>query len=93
MNVLLSILAGLVWGGLFGLLGAAVTKKMASGDERKILSLSTVRLLLDAAALAAVYFARHLLPLRFEYTLIASAVALSLVGIVAAFRIAASMKK
>ncbi len=93
MIIALSILAGLLWGALFGLIGAAITKKIAAGDGRKAASLSMLRMLIDAAALAAVFFARGLLPLRYEYTLIATAVSLSLIGIVAAFRIAASMKK
>ena len=93
MEILWSVIAGLVWGGLFGLIGARVTRKMASGSEREISSMSLVRTLLDVVALAAVYFTRRLLPLRFEVTLIATAVALSLIGIVAAFRAAAAMKK
>lgn len=93
MIIVYSLLAGLVWGVLIGLIGAVITKKMASGDQRKIASLSMIRMLIDVAALAAVYFTRDLLPLRFEYTLIAAAIALSLIGIVAAFRVAASLKK
>lgn len=88
-----SVAAGLVWGTLFGLIGARVTKKMAKGSEREISSMSLVRTVMDVIALAAVYFTRNLLPLRFEATLVSTAVALTLIGIVAAFRIAAQMKK
>ncbi len=88
-----SVAAGLVWGTLFGLIGARVTKKMANGSEREISSMSLVRTVMDVIALAAVYFTRNLLPLRFEVTLVSTAVALTLIGIVAAFRIAAQMKK
>ncbi len=93
MITLWSVAAGLVWGTLFGLIGARVTKKMASGSEREISSMSLVRTVMDVIALAAVYFTRNLLPLRFEVTLVSTAVALTLIGIVAAFRIAAQMKK
>ena len=93
MITLWSVAAGLVWGTLFGLSGARVTKKMASGSEREISSMSLVRTVMDVIALAAVYFTRNLLPLRFEVTLVSTAVALTLIGIVAAFRIAAQMKK
>lgn len=93
MIIVLSVLAGLAWGALFGLINAAITKKIAAGDAGKIASLSMIRMLIDAAALAAVYFTRNLLPLRFEATLIAAAVSLSVIGIVAAFRTAAAMKK
>ena len=88
-----SVAAGLVWGTLFGLIGARVTKKMANGSEREISSMSLVRTVMDVIALAAVYFTRNLLPLRFEVTLVSTAVALTLIGVVAAFRIAAQMKK
>ena len=88
-----SVAAGLAWGALFGLIGARVTKKMAKGSEREISSMSLVRTVMDVIALAAVYFTRNLLPLRFEVTLVSTAVALTLIGIVAAFRIAAQMKK
>ena len=88
-----SVAAGLVWGTLFGLIGARVTKKMANGSEREISSMSLVRTVMDVIALAAVYFTRNLLPLRFEVTLVSTAVSLTLIGIVAAFRIAAQMKK
>ena len=93
MIIALSVIAGLAWGGLFGLLGALITKKIASGEAAKVSALSTLRMLLDFVALAVVYFTRELLPLRFEYTLIATAVALSIVSVAAAFRTAASMKK
>ncbi len=93
MITLWSVAAGLVWGTLFGLIGARVTKKMASGSEREISSMSLVRTVMDVIALAAVYFTRNLLPLRFEATLVSTAVALTLIGVVAAFRIAAQMKK
>ena len=93
MITLWSVAAGLVWGTLFGLIGARVTKKMASGSEKEISSMSLVRTVMDVIALAAVFFTRSLLPLRFEVTLVSTAVALTLIGIVAAFRIAARMKK
>ena len=93
METLWSVIAGLVWGSLFGLIAARMMRKMAAGSEREISSMGMVRMILDVVALAAVYFTRRLLPLRFEVTLIATAVALSLIGIVSAFRIAARMKK
>lgn len=93
MQIFLSVLVGLVWGAICGLINAAVTKKLAFGGQQQVSAMGLIRTLVDVAALAAVYFTRNLLPLRFEYTLIATAVALSLIGIVAAFRVSASMKK
>ena len=91
MQIFLSVLAGLLWGGLCGLVNMLLTKKMASGSAQQISSLGVIRTAVDLVALAAVYFTRSLLPLRFEYTLIRSAVALRLVGIISAFRLSASM--
>ena len=93
MQILFSVLAGLVWGGAVGLVNVLVTKKLMMGSANQVGAMSLLRTFLDVAALAAVYFTRNLLPLRFEYTLIATAVALSLIGIVVAFRVSASMKK
>ena len=93
MIVVFSVIAGLVWGGIFALINAFLTKKMVSGGEGQVSSLSLVRTLIDAFALAVVYFTRNLLPLRFEVTLISAAAAMSLIGIVVAFRTAASMRK
>ena len=53
MIIVFSILAGIVWGGLFGLLNILITKKVAAGDEKKIPALSMIRTLADVAALAA----------------------------------------
>ena len=92
MIPVLSVLAGLVWGGLFGMVNILITKKIAAGSAGKLNAMSLLRTLVDLAALAVVYFVRDLLPLRFEIVLIATAVTLSLVGIVSAFRIASSMK-
>lgn len=92
MSIVLSLLAGLVWGALFGLVNVLLTRKLASGSAGQLSSLGIIRTFVDLIALAAVYFTRNLLPLRFEYTLIAAAVALSLMTIISAFRLSSSMK-
>jgi hypothetical protein len=92
MQIVYSVLAGLVWGGAVGFVNLLVTKKVISSSPEKISAVSLLRTLIDVAALAAVYFTRRLLPLRFEATLIATAVTLSLVSILLSFRLAASMK-
>ena len=92
MQIVYSVLAGLVWGGAVGFVNLLVTKKVISSSPEQISAVSLLRTLIDVAALAAVYFTRRLLPLRFEATLIATAVTLSLVSILLSFRLAASMK-
>lgn len=92
MQIALSILAGLLWGGAAGLVNLLITKKMLKGPAERLTAMGLLRAFIDVAALAAVYFTRKLLPLRFEITLIATAVTLSLVTILLSFRLAASMK-
>lgn len=92
MQIFLSVLAGLVWGAAVGLVNLLVTKKMMRGSAGQLGAMSLLRTLIDVAALAAVYFTRKLLPLRFEFTLIATAVTLSLVTIILSFRLASKMK-
>ena len=91
--VIFSVLAGLIWGGLVGLANMLVTRKMMRGGANMLTAMSLVRTFVDVAALAAVYFTRDLLPLRFEVVLITTAVVLSLVTIVVSFRLSASLKK
>lgn len=91
--VVFSVLAGLIWGGLVGLANMLVTRKMMRGGTNMLTAMSLVRTFVDVAALAAVYFTRDLLPLRFEVVLITTAVVLSLVTIVVSFRLSASLKK
>lgn len=92
MQIALSILAGLLWGGAAGLVNLLITKKMLKGPAERLTAMGLLRAFIDVAALAAVYFTRKLLPLRFEITLIATAVTLSLVTILLSFRLVASMK-
>lgn len=91
--VVFSVLAGLIWGCLVGLANMLVTRKMMRGGANMLTAMSLVRTFVDVAALAAVYFTRDLLPLRFEVVLITTAVVLSLVTIVVSFRLSASLKK
>ena len=80
---------GAVAGGLFGLAVAAVgmvltLRAMKKGGSRALAVAMALRLLLDLAALGAVYLLRNALPLPFEPTLIALATGLALGGILSA---------
>ena len=84
--MIVSILIGTVWGALacavnFFLLKAAVKK----GDANAVLGGSMTRMLVDAAALGAVFLARKALPIDFAATMISTAVVLSLGGIASAY--------
>lgn len=87
MKLLFGILAGLVWGALCGLLNTRILKKTIEKNENNALMAGNLlRLLVDAAALGAVFLLRGLLPFSFEAALVGTAIALSLVTIAFAFR-------
>ena len=54
MQILFSVLAGLVWGGAVGLVNVLVTKKLMMGSANQVGAMSLLRTFLDVAALAAV---------------------------------------
>lgn len=87
MKLVFGILAGLVWGGLCGLLNTGILKKSIEKNENQALMAGNLlRLLVDAAALGAVFLLRKVLPFSFEGALVGTAIALSLVTIAFAFR-------
>ena len=84
--MVVSVLIGAVWGALgcavnYFLLKSAVKKSNANA----VLGSSMTRLVVDAAALGAIFLARRVLPIDFTAAIIATAVVLSLGGIVSAF--------
>ena len=81
-----SVIAGAVW----GLLACAVNTLLLKSAVRKgsanaVSGASLARLAVDAAALGAVFLLRSTLPIDFAAAIIATAVVLSLGGIVSAF--------
>lgn len=73
-----SIVAGLLFGlAVAGLNTVIMRRAIKKGTSSHLLAAVTVRMLLDAAALGAVYLARGRLPLLFQPTLVATAVGLS----------------
>ncbi len=88
MDYVLGALAGLVWGAL----GAFVNMKINRAALKKntnnaLLGANLLRTLVDLLVLGTVFLLRKVLPFRFEAAIIAAAVALSILGIVFAFRI------
>lgn len=88
MNYLWGALAGLVWGAAAALLNAFVSKKcIAKNSSGAMLAANAIRSVVDIGALAAVFLLRKLLPFSFEAALIGTAVALSMLTIVFAYRL------
>ena len=90
MIYIISALAGLVWGFLAALLNAFVTKKcIANQSTNAIMASNLVHMLVDVAALAAVFLVRNLSWLNFAVAIVATAAALSINTIVFTFKLAA----
>lgn len=73
---------GFVFGALVSFANAQITRhSVRKNSANAIMTASILRMLVNIAALAAVYFTRNLLPLPFYGTIVGTAVGLSLVGI------------
>lgn len=93
MNLILGIAAGLVWGALASLVNLQINKKaLAKGSTNALLAANLGRTVVDLAALAAVFLLRKHLPFSYEGMLIGTAISLSLLTILFAFRMAGKQK-
>lgn len=73
---------GFVFGGLVALVNTQITRRgLQKNSTNAVMAASMLRMVMNIAALAAVYFTRKLLPLPFYGTIIGTALGLSLVGI------------
>lgn len=87
MKLVIGIVVGLVWGMLAGFLNTVITRKALSKESAaELMSVNLLRTAVDIAALAVVFFLRRVLPFSFEATLVGTAIGLSLVTIVFAYR-------
>jgi len=82
-------LAGLIYGGLFGLVkhlfrNSSLLKKKDA--VKQVYIYMAVSMAINIAVLLSIYFVRNLLPWSFTAMLIAAAVSLSLAGKLSAFR-------
>jgi uncharacterized membrane protein YdfJ with MMPL/SSD domain len=86
-SILIGALAGLAWGGLCAWINTLILKKaMTKKDANAITAANLARLTVDALALLAVFLLRKFLPFSYEVMMIATALALSAVTLVFAFR-------
>ena len=87
MKIVIGVLAGLVWGALIGLVNTLIMKKgLKKNDSNLVMAANLARMVLDLAALGLVFLLRNLLPFPYEPMLVGTAVALSVVSLVFAFR-------
>ena len=87
MKIAIGVLAGLVWGGLIGLVNMLIMKKgLKKNDSNLVMAANLGRTVLDLAALGIVFLLRTLLPFPYEPMLVGTAVALSAASLIFAFR-------
>ena len=79
---------GFILGSVVAFVNMCITRRgLQQNSANAVLAASLLRMLVNVAALAAVYFTRKLLPLPFYGTIIGTAVGLSLVGILLNLRL------
>ncbi len=87
MNILWGVLAGLVWGAVCGLVNTLILKKaIDKNNSNTLMAANLARMVVDLLALLLVFLLRKVLPFSFEATMIGTAIALSAVTLVFAFR-------
>ncbi len=92
-KLLIGGLAGLGWGVRCGLLNILLMKRaIAKNNNNAVMLANFLRMTVDLLALLAVFLLRGLLPFSYEAALVGTAIALSLVTIVFAFRYGKKMK-
>ena len=89
MTYVYGALAGLVWGAAFAALNGFISlRAIRKSSNKAILGANLLRLLLDVVALGTVFLLRNVLPFSMETALVGTALSLSTIGIVFAFRVA-----
>jgi hypothetical protein len=94
MQYVWGALAGLAWGALAAFVNFCINKAaVKKNSNTSMLAANAARMAVDLVTLGAVYLLRKRLPFSFEATIIAAAVALSMLTIVFAYRLIKPEKK
>ena len=94
MKTALSVLAGIVWGALAALVNLSINKKaLAKNSTNALLAANLGRTVVDLLALAAVFLLRKILPLPYEAMMLGTAISLSVLTVVFAYRMAGRQGK
>ena len=93
MSYVIAAVCGAVWGAAAAFLNFFISKRgVAKNNTASLLGANAARMVVDIAALGLVFLLRNVLPFPFEVTLIATAISMSLVTIVCAYRLSGQMK-
>ena len=94
MKLVLGLLVGLVWGGLFAALSCFVSiKAIRKNGEKAMMNANLARIAIDLAALAIPVLLKNYLPFRVEMVLVGTAAALGLALVWFAFQVASGKIK
>ena len=94
MSYVWGALAGLAWGALAAFINYGINKAaLKKNSNTSLMAANMARMAVDLIALGAVYLLRKRLPFSFEATIIATAITLSLLTIVFAYRLIKPEKK
>lgn len=89
MKYVLGAVLGLIWGALAALLNTAINKNaLKKNTTNAVLAARGATTAVDILALALVFLLRKVLPVSYEAMLVGTAIALSIITIVMAFRLA-----
>lgn len=94
MKLALAVLAGVAWGALAALINFSINKKaLAKSSTNALLAANLGRTAVDLAALAAVFLLRKVLPFPYEAMMLGTAITLSVLTVVFAYRLAGKQGK
>ena len=94
MKIVFAVLLGLIWGAAAALVNSKISAAALKKNTGSAIQTASVsRMAVDIAALGLVFLLRKVLPLPFEVLLIATAVSLSLMTILLAFRMSRALKE
>ncbi len=89
MEIVIGAAVGLLWGALIAWLNSRITAKaIARGTTNAVMTGNLTRTAVDIAALTVVFLLRKVLPFSFEATIVSTAVALGILTVLFAFRMA-----
>ena len=93
MKVVIGVLAGVLWGALAAFVNLKINQKaLAKNSTNALMAANLGRTAVDIAALGIVFLLRGVLPFSYEAMLIGTAVSLSLLTVVFAYRLAGKEK-
>jgi len=89
MSYILGVLAGLAWGAAWAALSCRISlKAIRKNTNKAIIRMNALRVLIDIVSLGTIFLLRHVLPFNAYMALLGTAVALSLITMIFAYKVA-----